>query len=398
MHSTPTFLFVLGRVTALAKSEFHHLLQRYALSPKIVYEDTKIIIASFPIEPPLFWEEAGGLIRVARYQSSSSLVSLPHFLLSVSKEKKITFGLSLVDGQKEKIHTIAAEVKDELEKQGNSVRYVLPEKNGYLSSVQVQRNKLLEHHSSVILKEKKEKENSSDNYEIFVDEWVQPFEAFAQRDYQRPYTDPKRGMLPPKVSRMMVNLALPKVPSKSYIVYDPFCGSGTILLEALNLGFDILGSDIAKECVEGTRKNLDWLRRISPNEALKEEEIPQKIFQSDAVRIGERVGKAVDAIVTEPFLGRLFISPPTPGRAENTIKGLGKLYLGFFRVAKTVLKKEGRIAIIFPRIRSTTNVYTIPQGIISKIETLGYTLEEDPLLYDRPHAIVQRLIYIFGRV
>src|SRR4030066_144003 len=125
-------------------------------------------------------------------------------------------------------------------------------------------------------------------------------------------------MLPPKVSRMMVNLALSKLPSKS-----------------------------------------------------------------GAVRIGERVEKAVDAIVTEPFLGRLFNSPPTPGRAENTIKGLGKLYLGFFRVAKTVLKKEGRIAIIFPRIRSTTNVYTIPQGIISKIETLGYTLEEDPLLYDR---------------
>src|SRR3990170_5795696 len=219
MHSTPTFLFVLGRVTALAKSEFHHLLQRYALSPKIVYEDTKIIIASFPIEPPLFWEEAGGLIRVARYQSSSSLVSLPHFLLSVSKEKKITFGLSLVDGQKEKIHTIAAEVKDELEKQGNSVRYVLPEKNGYLSSVQVQRNKLLEFHSSLILKRSQDK-MSSENYEIFVDEWVQPFEEFAQRDYQRPYSDPKRGMLPPKVSRIMVNLAFPSKPSKSYVVYD----------------------------------------------------------------------------------------------------------------------------------------------------------------------------------
>ncbi|HLD11550.1 MAG TPA: N-6 DNA methylase [Patescibacteria group bacterium] len=397
MYSTQTFLFVLGRVTALAKSEFHHLLKRYDLSPEIVYEDTKIIIARFEAEPPLFWKEAGGLIRVARYQTSSSLLSLPHFLLSVVSRKKITFGLSLINGQKDKIHTIAADVKDELEKQGNSVRYVLPEKNGFLSSVQVQKNKLLEFHSSLILKRSQDK-MSSENYEIFVDEWVQPFEEFAQRDYQRPYSDPKRGMLPPKVSRIMVNLAFPSKPSKSYVVYDPFCGSGTILLEASTLGFDILGSDIAKECVEGTRRNMEWLRRTFQNDTWEEGEIAQKIFQKDAVRIGDEIGKTVDAIVTEPFLGRLFTQPPTPGRAENAIKGLGKLYLGFFKAAKALLKRGGRIVIIFPQIKSTINDYTVPQSIISKIQTLGYAQEEGPLLYDRPHAIVQRLIYIFARL
>ena len=96
--------------------------------------------------------------------------------------------------------------------------------------------------------------------------------------------------------------------------------------------------------------------------------------------------------------GRLFTQPPTPGRAENAIKGLGKLYLGFFKAAKALLKRGGRIVIIFPQIKSTINDYTVPQSIISKIQTLGYAQEEGPLLYDRPHAIVQRLIYIFARL
>lgn len=44
--------------------------------------------------------------------------------------------------------------------------------------------------------------------------------------------------------------------SKEGVVYDPFCGSGSILIAAKELGFDYIGSEISKEYCEITEQRL----------------------------------------------------------------------------------------------------------------------------------------------
>jgi tRNA G10 N-methylase Trm11 len=59
------------------------------------------------------------------------------------------------------------------------------------------------------------------------------------------------GMLPPKLARMMINLT-----KNNTAIYDPFCGLGTVLIEALHMGrIHILASDISEAMVSATEKN-----------------------------------------------------------------------------------------------------------------------------------------------
>ena len=43
------------------------------------------------------------------------------------------------------------------------------------------------------------------------------------------------GMMPPKIAQIMINLGTKG--HKNVIIWDPFCGLGTTLIEALNAGY-----------------------------------------------------------------------------------------------------------------------------------------------------------------
>ena len=103
-------------------------------------------------------------------------------------------------------------------KKGTGQRYVLPGIGSReLSSVVVAKQKLTEI--------------------IVGDGWlgktvaVQDFEDWGRRDYGRPEVEAHIGMLPPKVARMMLNIAVSGKQLAVSTVLDPFCGVGTILME-----------------------------------------------------------------------------------------------------------------------------------------------------------------------
>jgi tRNA G10 N-methylase Trm11 len=221
-----------------------------------------------------------------------------------------------------------------------------------------------------------------------IDEW-------SWRDRGRPYADRKKGMLPPKVSRMMVNLALGQLgigtkvlntaEPKDYYLYDPFCGTGTILMETLLSECHAIGSDSDLVACQGTRRNLDWLTEQYHVES------QNTVVHADVTKIQpQQLPKPIDAIVTEPFLGK-----PLPRTEDlpNIFKGLSKLYWGAFRHWTQILKSEGVIVMILPVVGQFDQRYW--QEFIDKIGTLGYTMVSEPISYHRPQAVVQRLICTF---
>ncbi len=88
--------------------------------------------------------------------------------------------------------------------------------------------------------------------------WIQDIAAYSQRDYAKS-RDMQVGMLPPKLSQIMINLASSPLLIKEGvgIIYDPFVWLWTILIEAQLMWFTgIYGSDLNEKMVELAQKNV----------------------------------------------------------------------------------------------------------------------------------------------
>lgn len=217
--------------------------------------------------------------------------------------------------------------------------------------------------------------------------WIQDADDWAKRDRSRPYQDIQRGMLPPKIARLMVNLA---TRGNAGRLLDPFCGTGTILMEAALLGNEVIGSDNDPRAVAGTSTNLDWL--ASSREDMK---LKHQVLLSDATHIHKSIEK-VDYIATEPYLGPLISHKliPTHQKLINIARGLDKLYRGALKSWSKLLVKGGRIVIVFPEFHAHHTV--IPTLKIDTIESLGYNYV-DSVAYSKPGAVVVRSITILEK-
>ncbi|MFH0859672.1 MAG: TRM11 family methyltransferase [Candidatus Altiarchaeota archaeon] len=133
----------------------------------------------------------------------------------------------------------------------------------------------------------------------------------------RPYFHPTS--LHPKLARVLVNLARVR---EGDTMLDPFCGTGGILIEAGLIGLNVIGWDIRKELVDGTKMNL------------KHYGLRGRVEQEDALR-----GKAdADAVVTDmPY-----------GRSSYSSKQLKELYTCFLENAKNLVTDGGCIVLMSP--------------------------------------------------
>lgn len=197
---------------------------------------------------------------------------------------------------------------------------------------------------------------------------------FINRDLNRPYQDSKIS-LSPRTARILVNiLGL----EKEKIVLDPFCGTGTFLLEALMQGYEIIGIDNRKECVIGTKNNLYWL--------IKQHKLKNRIkyVKKDNAEVLSSVETStIDGIVTEPILLPNFKNFPTYTIAEESLKQSKRIYKKGLKSMYRVLKKNGRVSIVTPRIRTRNNefiTFDFRQMIKETKFSLNNNLEEQPFI------------------
>ena len=88
--------------------------------------------------------------------------------------------------------------------------------------------------------------------------WHHSAKAWFKRDRTKPYSDRHKGLLPPKIARILVNLAVGQVDPEGKTLLDPFCGSGTILLEAGVMKMRLFGNDLDPVQTAGAKRNLDF--------------------------------------------------------------------------------------------------------------------------------------------
>jgi len=237
-----------------------------------------------------------------------------------------------------------------------------------------------------------------DEEQIYLSRLVamQDIDDWTKRDRSKPYFDRKKGMLPPKVARMMLNIALgqwlkdnPNKQAQDARLYDPFCGTGTVLAEALAAGCQIYGSDLDEQAIWGSQENLNWFVQ---EYNLPAQDFKKQIFLSDVGQLNPaNFPEKIDLLVTEPFLGR---QTPKEKDLANIFKGLEKMYLGAFKNFSKILNPGAKIVIIFPKVQAEQKTYSLKK-LIDKLALKGYNPFVESLTYARSGARVQREIYCF---
>ncbi len=212
--------------------------------------------------------------------------------------------------------------------------------------------------------------------------WRHQARAWYRRDRLKPFANSKKGLLPPKIARILVNLCLGANYNPKQTLLDPFCGSGNILMEASLLNLHLIGSDINQQQLEGTKKNLTWLQAKN-----------YQLFQADATQLSKQLKNKVEYIVTEPFMGKPNIRPD---KIKYLVKGLYKLYLGALKSWVKILAPKGRVCMIFPIFDDGKKEYRLSKTIDAKT-LVGYNIKTRGLIYSKQGAKLKREIVILQK-
>jgi tRNA G10 N-methylase Trm11 len=163
------------------------------------------------------------------------------------------------------------------------------------------------------------------------------------RDESRPYVEAEISTSP-KICRTLLTLAGAR---SGDTILDPFCGTGTLLMEAAMLGMRCIGVDIDGNAVEGARSNLKWMG-VDFGERLD-----FKVIRGDARNVANLVNETVDAVAFEPELGPVHVQKPDKQMAEKVLETLTKLYRETLVNVDSCLRSGGRVAMTIPAINTT---------------------------------------------
>jgi tRNA (guanine10-N2)-dimethyltransferase len=179
-----------------------------------------------------------------------------------------------------------------------------------------------------------------------------------RRPRKKPFFHP--SAMPSKLARCMVNLAHGKAED---LVLDPFCGTGSSLIESTYIGCRALGVDAQRRMILGCRKNLAHFNITA-----------EGLVLADARRLPFF---RVDCVVTDPPYGR------SASTLRSTTKQLVQEVLAS---SHELLRVGQRICIASPK---TLNIKAL--GV-----ALGYQHVESHFAY--VHRTLTREIAVFEKV
>ena len=384
----------------------------------------------------------GGTIKCAKVitelpasrTDKASLLAASRFITQHYQAKwahsphKITLGLSsynLAVGARD-VQKTGLILKSSLKKSDTSLR-LIPNDQPALSTATAHNNKLGGSPYKVELLLVK----TTDRRLIIAESrGIQNITAYTRRDRHRPKRDAFVGMLPPKLAQIMLNLALgaelltrqrshnnsatrsdSSLSDKSMVlrtalpdafdveetagsraavtILDPFCGTGTVLQEALLAGYDVVGTDLSQKMVDYTTENLSWLQSTftAPGNVID-------IHQADATTHRWPDSQHLTAVVCETYLGQPFSAPPAPQKLAEVAGNCNRIITSFLANIRPQLAPNTPLCIAVPAWYDASGRAThLP--LIKHLQKLGYyQLNRTPLIYRRPDQIVARELLI----
>lgn len=225
---------------------------------------------------------------------------------------------------------------------------------------------------------------------------IQNINFYSKRDHGRPKRDARVGMLPPKLAQIMINLSGVK---EFGILWDPFCGTGVLLQEALLMNIDVYGSDIDPRMVEYANVNLNWLKKnYGHNRSMQ---YSLSVADATKLKLEPEHKSPIQHIASEIYLG-----PPLrvfPGEKEIEIikTQVDEILEKFLLNVCGQLKSGARLCLAVPVWWSKNKLLHLKT--VDRLESLGYTrlsfshANNNDLIYRRFNQVVGRELLVMKR-
>ena len=323
-------------------------------------------------------------------------------------KNKITLGISVYNSKIEpsEIQKTASIIKQKLKQTEVSVR-VIPSKTAALSTAVSHNNKLglSDNKIEIIVIIKNNKAI------VAISEGAQNITAYAKRDQNRPKRDAFVGMLPPKLAQTMINLAVgpnqpqiwlqnrdfAKIDGKIPKLLDPFCGTGTVLQEAILKGFTAYGSDLNPKMVDYTKENIKWLEKsFRPHGKFG------SVETADATTNTWDYANNLSSVICETYLGQPFSAPPSPQKLAEVRENCNKIISNFLKNLASQIPEGTQICIAIPAWRQKNGEFShLP--LVDFTQKLGYNRKEfmrvnpQDLIYYREDQVVARELLVLIR-
>jgi tRNA (guanine10-N2)-dimethyltransferase len=372
------YIAILGRQPELGLMELESILGAEGVQP---------LGGAALISSGLDVNRLGGAVKIGAVAYDgpvTRLDALPIELTSlpVADGGKTPFALSVYGGRATRAAVEAAglTLKKSLRERG-SVRLITPKEGTAVTAAQLSANHVLRSGFELLVV------IDGKRMILALTIGVQDIDWYNRRDYGRPARSAKVGMLPPKLAQVMVNT------TKASTVYDPFCGTGVVLQEALLMGRLAVGSDLSPEMVEASRRNLDWLTGEAAQVLM-----PWSVGEADARSV--RLPDVELAVVSEGYLGPNLSAAPSPAQLKAIKAEMADLYRAVLQNLARQLDSGAEVTICVPAWR-------MPKGwsyleIVDDLRRLGYTNKvlkhvPQPVLYARLGQMVGRQILLLRK-
>lgn len=396
-------IFILGRQPALGRAELERLYGADALHP---IGDN---LMGSTIDPAkITFQRLGGSIKLAEvidtlHNASWQVVErviLKHApkIANDFDEGKITLGISDHSKQTgaQTIQATALKLKKIIRnKTGQSVR-VVPNQEQMLSTAQVIHNNLTGPRGiEIVVFQHKDV--------TFITRTIaeQDIEAYTKRDQARPKRDARVGMLPPKLAQIIVNLTGVKFGST---LWDPFCGTGVLLQEALLMDLDVYGSDIEPRMIDYTEQNLDWLAHEYDVKHSGSHSMIYNLEVGDAtaIQFKNKHPAPLQSIACEGYLGQPFSAFPTEEKLRDVMQTCNQIMKGFLKNVADQIEPGTPLCIALPAWHRPNGRFEHLK-MLDSLEELGYNrvsfvhVRDEDLLYYRPDQVVARELLVITR-
>lgn len=425
------YFFIPGHEWELSLSELKNLLKVDDI-PFVEINTNKDLFVfdiNFDIATSVdLFDQLGGFVRFG------FIVDDPYEYLeenvleeAIKRDTRVNFSVSVfgeprrVQSVKSKKNKLGMDLKRWLKSKNLKCRFVSDFKKTHSSTVLLEKNDVLEDGFELNLLMIPHKDKREWGFTL----GLQDYENFSKRDYDRPRSNKKKGMIPPKLARIMINLSRnPHQLLKSQkrhsssntnpnerldnqnlngdinkndntanhikTLWDPFCGSGTILQEAMVLGYQVVGTDKDPKSIEETKENLSWI-----SETYMISHKKYKVFQHD-INKNLETSFNCSAVVTEPYLGPVQLEELSLDEVKKVVSTLKPLYRSIQDRLKN-LQNHGRLVIVVPGFKTPNGWIDMKLPLINNtpLEEINTDLSNNPLQWDRENSIIRRNIKIY---
>jgi hypothetical protein len=378
----PTYCAFLGHNPSVSLAELIAVVPGFRLEAQP--EAAIAIFSSTQKLDSTFLPNLGGVYALAEgFEKSDLTVSDgPQMLLECASKirGKITFGLRTSGIPSTGVKEMYRRYKDTLKRAGRPTRYVGNERKPAAAVLLHDAGMLSGKHGLelVII--------ALPGEQIWMGRTIaaQDVDSYTLRDIGKPVRDTTVGLLPPKLAQVMLNLGLwllqnskpatqatsgskLKTQSSKLTVLDPFCGTGVIPLECLVRGWNVLASDVSLKAVNGSEKNIEWIRKEMK---ILKKDAESTVWKQDACK-PFALKKLPDVIVTETSLGPSLTRAPAPAPADRLRKQVEKMQEEFLRNASASLPGVP-VVCCWPFWRLAGGDIVRLTGLWEKLPKLGY--------------------------